>query len=139
RLAVCATPADLAGGFTFEHVSLAADFEADNWDLAEITVFHVVDETTEVQLVHLAAPAGGFLHRFQKNADQTFTIPVDVGSPPGPPADPSRLICEVTFEIRTGTEGGAGIRDDSFEHISLGGQPFLFDDWDGNGVSNVRP
>ncbi|WP_034386698.1 hypothetical protein, partial [Herbidospora cretacea] len=33
----------------------------------------------------------------------------------------------------------AGIRDDSFEHISLGGQPFLFDDWDGNGVSNVRP
>uniref|UniRef100_UPI0012DEFA0C hypothetical protein n=1 Tax=Herbidospora cretacea TaxID=28444 RepID=UPI0012DEFA0C len=48
-------------------------------------------------------------------------------------------ICEVKFVIRTGPENGAGIRDDSFEHISLGGQPFLFDDWDGNGVSNVRP
>ncbi|MET8991459.1 hypothetical protein ABZW49_38915 [Nonomuraea wenchangensis] len=139
HLAVCATPADLADGFTIQHVSLADDIEADNWRLAEIRIVQIFDDMTETQLVHLAPPGGGNLHEFLKNADQTFTVPVDVGSPADPPADPSRSICKVEFRIKTGSRDFWGIRDDSFEHISLGGQPFLFDDWNGAGGDGVLP
>ncbi|WP_141704301.1 hypothetical protein [Planobispora rosea] len=42
-----------------------------------------------------------------------------------------RQICRVTFEITIGQDG---LRDDSEERISLGGQEFLFEDPDGDGV-----
>ncbi|MGW4642319.1 hypothetical protein ACWEN6_27655 [Sphaerisporangium sp. NPDC004334] len=146
HLAVCATTADLAGGFTFEHVSFADDIGADNWDLAEVKILNCADiafkdcDMSGTVLVDRKAPPGQFLHRFLKNADQVFTVPVDVGPPPDPPpADPSRRICRVRFEITTGDRDFWGIRDDSFEHIRLGGQEFLFDDWDGDEQPNERP
>ncbi|WP_030455531.1 hypothetical protein, partial [Herbidospora cretacea] len=75
RLAVCATPADLAGGFTFEHVSLAADFEADNWDLVAVKITNRADG---VVLADQTAAPGQILHRFRKNADQVFqTLDLD--------------------------------------------------------------
>ncbi|GLX98206.1 hypothetical protein [Herbidospora sp. NBRC 101105] len=135
HLAACDSPADVAGELTIEHVSLADDWEADNWRLAAIRIFRIVGGTEET-LFRLDEPEVGHLHQFGKNSGQTFTV--DVGDQPGPPADPARRVCRVAFEITTGP-GDWGIRDDSFEHVSLGGQPFLFDDWDGDGAENERP
>ncbi|WP_326830051.1 hypothetical protein OIE13_12835 [Streptosporangium sp. NBC_01810] len=122
HLAVCATTADLAKGFTIEHVTYASDLEADNWSLAALTI---KDRATDTVLVNRTAPPGEDLHVFSKNSNQILAIPVDVGNPQEPVGDPDRKICRLKFIVTTGRDG---IRDDSTQIIRLGEQVLLFDD-----------
>ncbi|GLW20274.1 hypothetical protein DI270_030305 [Microbispora triticiradicis] len=69
-LSPCLPVSALQDGFVFHHISDAPDFSADNWDLAAL---RVVDRDTGTVLIDRAAPPGRFLHRFRKNADQTFS------------------------------------------------------------------
>ncbi|WP_219509066.1 hypothetical protein [Nonomuraea ceibae] len=62
------------------------------------------------------------------------------GLSPVTPAAPAHAdagqVCRVTFSVTT---GGDGLRDDSTETVTLGGQAFLFEDWNGDGAEDTPP
>ncbi|MEV7808051.1 hypothetical protein AB0O28_34400 [Microbispora sp. NPDC088329] len=123
HLRTCATSADLADGFSIEHVNYADDCCTDNWYLKYV---RIEDPVSGSVLAELTAPPGReYVHYFQKNAGQILRIPVDGEHPPDPPADPARTFCRMEFTIGVGTYG---LRNDSLEIIRLGDLVFLFEE-----------
>ncbi|MFC6086587.1 hypothetical protein [Sphaerisporangium aureirubrum] len=114
RLRDCVSDATLRQGFLFKQITAG-----DDWDLQGL---RVVDRD-EPRRVYFDRPAAdGPVHRFgdDPSGDGTWsTTQRDVNA-----------VCRVTITVST---GGDGLRDDSEEHVSLGGQRLIFEDWNGDG------
>ncbi|MEO3813155.1 hypothetical protein ABGB17_29485 [Sphaerisporangium sp. B11E5] len=114
RLPQCLTDAALRKGFLVNHSS-----SVDDWDLQGL---RIVDRD-EPRRVYFDRPASeGPVHRFERGASGSGTWSTtqrDVNA-----------VCRVALTVSTGEDG---LRDDSTEHVWLGGQKLIFDDWNGDG------
>ncbi|MFC7759796.1 hypothetical protein ACFQY4_18570 [Catellatospora bangladeshensis] len=120
----------LTRGFTFMHTNRADDHETDNWDLVGL---RIVDRDTPSRVYYDRSPEQGLIHRFSKNANQTWNTGWrDLSN-----------VCRVTVTINTGPDGigwagstGNYYPVDARETITLGGRHLFFEDYDGDGAAD---
>ncbi|GGK96280.1 hypothetical protein Sme01_31770 [Sphaerisporangium melleum] len=113
RLSSCVAEAELRHGFVFQHLTGSND----EWDLQGLRISD--PDSGHVYFARQGGPIFGSIFHFTRQEPLWNTTGQRLGE-----------VCRVEVVVGTGDDG---IRDDSAEYLTLGGQDLIFDDADGDG------